>query len=129
MKQTPIAEIIACETQLLEAMQTSNAELLAQLLHEQLLFNLPTGETATKAMDMANYRSGNIDLASLTASDRTIEVIGDNAVVVVTVEIHGNYMGQDLNGKFRYLRVWQHCDNRWQIIAGSVVPLPVAGRE
>jgi ketosteroid isomerase-like protein len=127
MEQTPTAQIIACETQLLEAMQTSNAEQIAQLLHDQLLFNLPTGETATKAMDLANYRSGNIHLTSLTPSDRTIEVIGDNALVTVTVEIHGNYMGQDLNGKFRYLRVWKHCDHRWQIIAGSVVPLPADG--
>jgi hypothetical protein len=85
MEQTPTAQIIACETQLLEAMQTSNAEQIAQLLHDQLLFNLPTGETATKAMDLANYRSGNIHLTSLTPSDRTIEVIGDNALVTVTV--------------------------------------------
>jgi Domain of unknown function (DUF4440) len=126
-----IAEITACEAQLLEAMKTCNVELLEQLLHEQLLFNLPTGETATKAMDIANYRSGNIHLTSLTPSDCTIEIVGEdsgvnvglNAVVTVTVEIQGNYLGTELNGQFRYLRVWHYCDRRWQIIAGSVAPV------
>jgi ketosteroid isomerase-like protein len=88
-----------------------------------LLFNTPDGATATKAMDLINYRSGNIQLHTVSSSEQTIQVIGDTAVVAVTVELKGNYLGQQLDGKLRYLRVWKHIDSRWKVIAGSVVPL------
>jgi Domain of unknown function (DUF4440) len=118
-----IAQVIASEENLLEAMKTSNVELLDKLLHEELLFNGPNGETATKAMDLQNYRSGNINLHTVEPSDRMLSAIADNVVVAVTVEIKGNYLGQEINGKFRYLRVWKLFENNWKVIAGSVVML------
>jgi hypothetical protein len=98
-------QVAASEQCLLEAMTTSNAESLDDLLHDDLLFNGPTGQTATKAMDLENYRSGNIQLQTVTSSDQAVSLIGDNAVVAVTVEIKGNYLEQAVDGKFRYLRV------------------------
>ena len=120
---TRVAEIIACENRLLEAMRGSNAEILDELLHDDLLFNGPTGETATKALDLKNYRSGNIHLHTVLSSDQTIRLIGDDAVVAVTVEIKGNYLGQTIDGHFRYIRVWKLIGPAWKVIAGSVVPL------
>lgn len=117
------AQIIAAENNLLEAMKTNNVELLDSLLHEQLLFNGPTGETATKAADLENYRSGNIHLHTVEPSDRILSAIGNDVVVAVTVEIQGNYLDQEINGKFRYLRVWKQFENSWKVIAGSVVAL------
>lgn len=121
------AQIIASEDRLLEAMKTNNVELLDQLLHDQLLFNGPTGETVTKAMDLKNYRSGNINLHTVESSDQMLSMIGDDVVAVVTVEIRGNYLGQEIDGKFRYLRVWKQFENNWKVIAGSVVALGNAG--
>jgi hypothetical protein len=119
-------QVSASEQSLLEAMMTSNAELLDELLHDDLLFNGPTGQTATKAMDLENYRSGNIQLHMVRSSDQTVSLIGDNAVVAVTVEIQGNYLNQMIDGKFRYLRVWKFVEGRWQVIGGSVVALSSA---
>jgi hypothetical protein len=121
------AQIIASEKNLLEAMKTSNVELLDKLLYDELLFNGPDGTTATKAMDLKNYRSGNINLHTVESSDHRLSEIGDDVVVAVTVEIQGNYLGQDINGKFRYLRVWKLFENDWKVIAGSVVPLNTGG--
>ncbi len=50
-------------------------------------------------------------------------MVGDDIVVAVTVEILGNYLGQEIDGKFRYLRVWKLFENNWKVIAGSVVTL------
>jgi hypothetical protein len=116
-------QIIANEKSLLEAMKTNNIELLDSLLHDDLLFNGPDGKTATKAMDMTNYRSGNINLRKLESSDLILNAIDNNIVVAVTVEIQGNYLGQEIDGKFRYLRVWKLFENNWKVIAGSVVIL------
>lgn len=117
------SRIIAAEKRLLEAMKTSSVELLDSLLHDALLFNGPTGETATKAMDLANYRTGGINLHTVEPSDRQVSVIGDNAVVTVTVRLKGEYMGQDIDGRFRYLRVWKSIAGEWKVIGGSVVTL------
>lgn len=123
MDATREAQIIASEKNLLEAMKTNNVELLDKLLHDELLFNGPSGETATKAMDLKNYCSGNINLHTVESSDQMLSMIGDDVVVAVTVEIKGNYLGQEINGKFRYLRVWKLFENNWKVIAGSVVTL------
>jgi hypothetical protein len=117
------AQVIASEKNLLEAMKTSDVELLDKLLHDALLFNGPTGETVTKAIDLENYRSGNINLHTVESSDQVLSAIGDNVVVAVTVEIKGNYLGQEIDGKFRYLRVWKQLENGWRVIAGSVIAL------
>ncbi len=109
----------------MEAMKTSNVALLDSLLHDALLFNGPTGQTATKAMDLANYRTGGIDLRTVEASDRQVSIIGDDAVVAVTVRLEGNYMGQDIDGRFRYLRVWKSFEGDWKVIGGSVVTVGV----
>lgn len=123
MNSTTESQIAAAEERLMEAMKTSNAELLDSLLHDALLFNGPSGETATKAMDLANYRAGGIHLHTVEASDRQVSIIGDDAVVAVTVKLQGNYMGQDIDGRFRYLRVWKSFDGEWKVIGGSVVTL------
>lgn len=116
-------QVIARENSLLEAMTTNNVDLLDDLLHDDLLFNGPDGTTAGKVMDLINYRSGNIHLHTATSHDLMINLIGDTAVVAVTVELQGNYLDESLDGRFRYLRVWKLIDNRWQVIGGSVVPL------
>jgi hypothetical protein len=123
MDTTHKVQVAASENSLLEAMKTNNVERLDALLHDDLLFNGPTGETATKAMDLKNYRSGNIHLHTVAASDQIVRLIGDTAVVAVTVELTGNYLGQALDGKFRYIRVWKLAESTWKVIAGSVVPL------
>jgi hypothetical protein len=120
-------QIVAAEERLLEAQKTSNVALLDSLLHDELLFNGPTGETATKALDLANYRTGGINLQTVEASERQISVIGDDAVVAVTVRLIGNYMGQEIDGRFRYLRVWKSFGSDWKVIGGSVVTLHSAG--
>jgi len=117
------AEVIVSENALLDAMRTSDVDLLDRLLHDDLLFNAPTGETATKALDLANYRSGTINLQTVAASDHRLSTIGDDVVVAVTVELKGSYLGQEIDGRFRYLRVWKRFAGGWKVIAGSVVPL------
>lgn len=120
-------QIIAVEERLLEAMKTSNVTLLDSLLHDDLLFNGPTGETATKALDLANYRTGGINLRTVEANDRRLSIVGDDAVVAVTVRLEGNYMGQEIDGRFRYLRVWKNFGGEWKVIAGSVVTQSTGG--
>lgn len=124
-------QILECERRLLAAMKAARADELDALLHDDLLFNGPDGETATKAEDLANYRSGRIQLRTVEPSDCSLSLIGDNVVVAVTVRIAGSYLGTVIDSRFRTLRVWKFFGNEtkpggggcWKVIAGSVVPL------
>jgi len=118
------AEIIGRENALLAAVTTNDVALLDDLLHDDLLFNGPNGQTGTKALDLANYRSGDIQLSRAEASDRLISAIGDDVVVVVTVTLEGSYLGVRVDGRYRYLRVWKRVRGQWRVIAGSVVAMP-----
>jgi ketosteroid isomerase-like protein len=117
------AEIVARETALLRAVTTNDVALLDDLLHDDLLFNGPDGQTGTKAQDLANYRSGGIHLRRAEASDRLVHAIGDDVVVAVTVTLEGSYLGVRADGRYRYLRVWKRFGGAWRVIAGSVVAL------
>ena len=120
-------QILAAEARLVAAMKASDAEALDGLLHDDLLFNGPTGETATKAMDLANYRSGGVRLTVVEPSDYTLSAIDDDVVVAVTVRLDGEYMGQRATGRFRYLRVWKRYGDSWRVIGGSVVAVAPPG--
>jgi hypothetical protein len=120
------AEIVAREDALLKAVLTNDVDLLDDVLHDDLLFNGPDGQTGTKAQDLANYRSGGIQLRRADASDRLVRAIDDTVVVAVTVTLAGSYLGARVDGRYRYLRVWKRIGGAWRVIAGSVVAMPPA---
>jgi len=118
-----ISVIEAQEQALLSAIRRQDVAQLDLLLHEDLLFTLPTGQTITKADDMDSYRAGHMVIKSLQAGQQQIQLIGAAAVVAVTVTLEGTYQGQPLVGTYRYLRVWQQHQDAWRVIAGSCVSI------
>ena len=112
-------QIIECEKRLLEALKTGDIKVLDELLHDNLIFNIPTGQTITKAMDIENYRSGILTVSEVSATDQIITSIDDISTVAVTLHLKATYADQIVDGKFRYLRVWKLVGNSWKVIAGS----------
>jgi hypothetical protein len=113
-------QILECEKRLLEAIKTGNIKALDELLHENLIFNIPTGQTITKSIDIENYKSGLMRVSEILATDQIIKSIDDETTTVaVTIYLKEKYGDQIIDGKFRYLRVWKLFDNSWKVIAGS----------
>ncbi len=115
--------ILAHEQALLAAIREQDIQQLDRLLHEDLLFTLPTGQLITKADDLASYRAGHLVVTRLQASPPHVRVVAATAVVAVTIALEGTYQGQPLAGTYQYLRVWQQTQAAWQVIAGSCVPV------
>lgn len=115
--------IQALEQDLLKSMKNCDIEKLDELLHNDLLFTLPNGQTITKSMDLDTYRSGNMKIKEITSSRQKINLIRNNAVVSAIMEMKGMYFEQSLDGKYRVLRVWQLFENKWKVIAGSSINL------
>ncbi len=115
--------IIKVEVTLLNAMKNGDIPKLDELIHADLLFIIPTGQTLTKAMDLDTYSSGNMKIKEISATDQRIHIVGDNAVVTVTIEMTGTYFEYVLDGKYRFIRVWKSVNEKWKLIAGSSTPL------
>lgn len=107
------------ERKLFSAIKNGDLETLDALLHQDLIFNLPTGESISKVADLETYRSGKLVIKNITASDQIINVIEDVAVVAVTIKLEADFDGHSANGNYRYLRIWKKFEDGWKIIGGS----------
>ena len=117
----PEKEVLRSEDQLRQAMINSDINSLNLLIHPNLLFTIPNGQTITKEMDLEGYQSGKMVMEDIIPEKHSIEIIDDNAVVSVIAELKGRYLGESINGKYRYLRVWKRVEGQWKVIAGSSI--------
>ena len=111
--------VLQLEEQLLAAMKASDVPALDQLLHDDLLFILPNGQTLTKQMDLDSHRAKQMVVDKITVEHEEIRLIGDCAVVTLTLETKGLMMNTPVEGKYRYIRVWKMCNGHCKVIAGS----------
>jgi len=118
-----IEAVVTAEIELLTAIKNADVLFLEKILHDDLLFNLPDGNTITKEFDLASYRSGKMKITTIEASDQTINLIGDTAVVAVTVSLKGFFDNSPIDGVLRYIRVWKQFDENLKVIAGSCIQL------
>lgn len=118
-----IETVVNAEIELLAAIKNSDVLVLDKILHDDLLFNLPTGQTITKEFDLNTYRSGKMKIDVLESSDQIISVIDDVAVISVTVLLKGIYDNHPFDGVFRYIRVWKQIGENLKVIAGSCTEL------
>ena len=112
-------QIIESETRLLNAMKASDINALDELLHADLIFNIPNGQTITKSMDIENYQSGTMIVSEILVSDQVIKFFDNISTVTMTLHLKARYAEQEIDGKFKYLRVWKLFGNSWKVIAGS----------
>ena len=118
-----IEAVVNAEIELLTAIKDADVSALEKILHDDLLFNLPDGNTITKEFDLNSYRSGKMKVDGLEASDQIIHIINDTAVVAVTISLKGSFDNNPINGVLKYIRVWKECDENLKVIAGSCIQL------
>jgi ketosteroid isomerase-like protein len=114
-------QIRECEARLYTAMLASDVAELDALIADDLLFTGPTGELATKAMDLELHRTGGTQFHELVPKELEIRVWSENFVLAIAkIFLSGTYLGNAFAGDYRHMRVWRKGQNGWQIAAGSV---------
>jgi ketosteroid isomerase-like protein len=117
-------QIRDCEAQLYAAMLASNVDELDRLIADDLLFVGPTGELATKEMDLELHRTGGTEFTEFVPKELEIRVWSDQFVFAVAQTfLSGTYLGNTFAGDYRYTRVWRKGKSGWQIAGGSVSAL------
>ncbi|MFZ4260448.1 nuclear transport factor 2 family protein [Sphingobacterium sp. HJSM2_6] len=112
-------EILNHEHQLYEAMKIGHVDKLDKLLHEDLLFIIPSGETISKEMDLATYRSGNLKIEDLHSTVEQLNIIDDLAVITLKINLKGRYNGESFEAHYRYIRFWKKFVDGLKVVGGS----------
>ncbi len=112
------SEIVKAEESLRLAMISSDVETLNQLLSKDLMFTNHMGLLLSKDDDLAAHRKGDFKIISLLLSDQVIKCSGEVVVVSSHAKIVGSYKGEAANGNFRFTRVWEKFESKWQVVAG-----------
>jgi hypothetical protein len=116
-------EIMKNENRLSEAIKSADIRVLDTLLHDDLLFVLPNGQTITKQMDIDDYRLGYMVVSAIEVSERFISTYADTVVVSLIANLKAQYKGNNIDGLYRYLRIWKLSNNGYKVIAGSAVQM------
>jgi ACR3 family arsenite efflux pump ArsB len=115
--------ITELEYLLIQAIKSSDVSFLDTILHEDLLFIIPGGQTITKQMDLDSHRARQMVVEKLVPSFEEIRIIGDIAIVVVIYDTKGRMMDTPIEGKFKYIRYWKKFPEGPKIIGGSCTAL------
>jgi len=115
--------ILAQEEKLYSAIKDGNINLLDELLHQDLLFIVPSGEVITKKIDLDTYRDGKLKISELLPTAENLNIIGDVAVVTVIMEIKGEFDQAPFEAKYRYIRFWKQFDDGLKVIGGSGIAI------
>ena len=112
-------QVIDAEIGLLDSMKNADLNSLEVLLHDDLLFVIPSGETITKSMDLESWKRGHLKLESIEIDDQQISVIDEVAIVSTLIEMKGTYQGDPIDGKFKYIRTWKSVHDQLKVVGGA----------
>lgn len=115
--------ILEQENRLYSAIKDGNITELDQLLHEDLLFILPTGETITKEIDLATYRNGALKVDELLPEVESLNVIDDMAVITLKMKLNGKFNEVPFEANFRYIRFWKKFGDGIKVVGGSGIAI------
>ena len=111
--------IIDIENKLMDAIKISELKVLDELLHQDLLFIAPNGQTVTKEMDLASHKAGQMVVDEIILTIEQINIIDDIAIVIVVYDTKGKMLGTPIEGNFRYIRFWKKFQDSLKVIGGS----------
>lgn len=111
--------ILEQENKLYSAIKDGNITVLDELLHDDLLFILPSGETITKEIDLDTYRDGALKVDELLPEIENLNIIDDMAVITLTIKLNGKFNEVPFEANFRYIRFWKKFVDGIKVVGGS----------
>lgn len=119
MSVTNETAIIQAESQLRQAMLSSDVASLDRLISGDLLFTNHLGQLLSKQADLSAHGSGLLKFTKLEPSEQAVLVRDQFAVVTVKMSTEGVYANEPFSASIRYTRVWAPASNDgWHVVAG-----------
>lgn len=117
-------EILDLEERLKQADVVSDPEFLDAVLIDGFYFTGPGGNIYTKEQVLQAHRpAGRRKFSRYETSDIRLQDLGDTVVATLRLDFTVQDHDHGHDHSLRYTRVWMRREGRWQIVAGSAVPI------
>ncbi len=121
------------EEQWRQAQVSGDVATMDKLLSEDYVGISMTGQVNTKTQQLDRLRTRTLQLTKINLSDMKVKLLGLNAnVAIVTslAEVEGTADGANVQGLYRYTRVYQRMPNgAWKITNFEATRVPKNRRE
>ena len=112
------ARVLAVEDARFTAMVRADTAVLRTILADDLTYTHTTGEKQDRAAFLRSIGSAELRYKSIAPSERTVRFVGTDAAVVTgrsSVQVEAR--GQLRAFAIRYVAVYQHLSETWQLVA------------
>lgn len=116
--------VAAAAEKLRLAMIDPTAAALNALVADDLSYGHSGGKVDTKTSFIADLMSGASDFVTITITDQTIKVVGNDAIVRHTLAADTNDGGKPGKVTIKILGVWQKQGGDWKLLARQAVRPP-----
>jgi ketosteroid isomerase-like protein len=116
-------ELTQLTDQYIAALKGKDAAALERIWADDLTFITPGGAVLTKPQRLADNQPGATRFDWHEASDRTVRVYGDTAVMTSLTTMKGQYGGQEASGQYRVTNVFAKRGGGWQIVSLQMTPI------
>lgn len=110
-------EILALEEERCAAMTAGDAEALAAMLHDELVYTHSSGVVDDKSSYLEAIRSGRTRYHGIERAAERVRVYGDTALVSGNADIEVDVAGQHKSLRLCYLDVWARTPRGWKFVA------------
>jgi ketosteroid isomerase-like protein len=118
-------QIEKLEQQWRTATLNGDAAAIGKMLSDDFVGIAWNGEVATKAMQIDRVSTRSFALTRLDLSDTKVKLIGNVAIVTGLAQVLGTNAGKQMEGTFRYTRVYQRLPSgTWQITNFEATRVP-----
>jgi hypothetical protein len=74
-------------------------------------------------MDLSSHRAGEMVVDEIIPTVEEIKIVDDTAIVVIVYNTKGKMLGNPIEGRFRYIRIWKQFSDGLKVIGGSCFKL------
>lgn len=110
-------EILQLEDRWKDAVIQHNATAMESLLSDDYIGITSNGTLQSKQQVLANLKTGDLRFDTLDISDRKVRFYGQTAVVTSRAEVKGNGGDGNIDGNYRYTRVYVKDKSGWRIVS------------
>jgi ketosteroid isomerase-like protein len=120
---TDTDSLLAADRALQAAQLAADADALAELIDDRLVFTGPDGQLYSKEDDLALQRSGQQRLTEVTEEELAVLVDEDLGVTWFRGRLAGVFKGEEFRAHVRYTRTWLRTPGGWRLLAAHVSSL------
>ena len=101
-----------------DAVVHHNAAAMDSLLADDYIAITASGTLQSKEQTLTNLRTGTLHLTAIEFSDRKVRFYGQTALVTSRAEVTGSNGDSEINGSYRYTRVYvKDGHGAWKIVS------------